>query len=156
MSFTAQTSRIIAAGCQNVMFIVDIDKGTVVEKLPTEFNYTLMKKARYLCAATDTGSVNALSLTDFSVMKTWKAHGAMVSDMDARNDYLVTCGFSMRHMGSPIVDPLANVYDLKSLAPLPPIPFHAGAAYVRMHPRLHTTSFVASALKYPLQEKLSQ
>jgi PAB-dependent poly(A)-specific ribonuclease subunit 2 len=144
MSFTAQLNRILVAGCQNVMFTVDIDKGTIVEKLPTEHSYTLMKKSRYLCAATDTGSVNALSLADFSVVKSWKAHGTAVNDMDARNDLLVTCGFSMRHMGSPIVDPLANVYDLKTLSPLPPIPFHAGAAYVRMHPKLHTTSFVAS------------
>ncbi|KAJ5387689.1 hypothetical protein N7509_010230 [Penicillium cosmopolitanum] len=144
MSFTAQLNRILVAGCQNVMFTVDIDKGTIVDKLPTEYSYTLMKKSRYLCAATDTGSVNALSLADFSVVKSWKAHGTAVNDMDARNDLLVTCGFSMRHMGAPIVDPLANVYDLKTLTPLPPIPFHAGAAYVRMHPKLHTTSFVAS------------
>lgn len=144
MSFTAQTNRIIVGGCQRSMFIVDIDKGQVVDKVVTEVNYTIMKKSRYLCAATDTGSVNALSLDDYRIVKTWKAHGAAINDMDARNDFLVTCGFSVRHLGSPIVDPLANVYDLKTLTPLPPIPFHAGAAYVRMHPRLHTTSFVAS------------
>jgi PAB-dependent poly(A)-specific ribonuclease subunit 2 len=126
------------------MLLIDIEKGQVVDKLATEVDYTLMKKSRYLCAATDTGSVNALSLTDFSIIKSWKAHGTAINDMDARNDFLVTCGFSRRHLGAPIVDPLANVYDLKTLTPLPPIPFHAGAAYVRMHPKLHTTSFVAS------------
>ncbi|KAL4817259.1 PAB-dependent poly(A)-specific ribonuclease subunit pan2 [Aspergillus spinulosporus] len=144
MSFTAQTNKIIVAGCQKAMFTIDIDKGAIVDKLQTEHNYVLMKRSRYLCAATDTGSVNALSLTDFSVVKSWKAHGAAVNDMDARGDLLVTCGFSIRQTGSPIVDPLANVYDLKTLSPLPPIPFHAGAAYVRMHPKLQTTSFVAS------------
>ncbi|KAF7719834.1 PAN2-PAN3 deadenylation complex catalytic subunit PAN2 [Penicillium ucsense] len=144
MSFTAQTNRILVAGCQRAMFTIDIDKGAIVDKLHTDSNYTLMKKSRYLCAATDTGSVNALSLADFKVVKSWKAHGTAVNDMDARNDLLVTCGFSVRHLGAPIVDPLANVYDLKTLSPLPPIPFHAGAAYVRMHPKLHTTSFVAS------------
>ena len=144
MSFTAQTNRIIVAGCQRVMFTIDIDKGTVVDRLYTEHNYTIMRKSRYLCAGTDTGLVNALSLLDFGVAKSWKAHGTAVNDMDARNDLVVTCGFSVRHLGAPIVDPLANVYDLKNLAPLPPIPFHAGAAYVRMHPKLHTTSFVAS------------
>ena len=144
MSFTAQTNRIIVAGCQRVMFTIDIDKGTIVDRLYTEHNYTIMRKSRYLCAGTDTGLVNALSLLDFRVAKSWKAHGTAVNDMDARNDLVVTCGFSVRHLGAPIVDPLANVYDLKNLAPLPPIPFHAGAAYVRMHPKLHTTSFVAS------------
>ena len=144
MSFTAQTNRIIVAGCQRSMFTIDIDKGVIVDKLPTDHNYTIMKKSRYLCAGTDAGLVNALSLLDFRVVKSWKAHGTAVNDMDARNDLLVTCGFSVRQMGAPIADPLANVYDLKTLAPLPPIPFHAGAAYVRMHPKLHTTSFVAS------------
>ncbi|OAX78268.1 PAB-dependent poly(A)-specific ribonuclease subunit PAN2 [Emergomyces africanus] len=144
MSFAQQASKIIVAGCQPVMFYIDVDKGTIVDRIRTEYNYTIMKKSRYLCAATDTGSVNVLSLSDFRVVKSWKAHGTVVNDMDARNDYLVTCGFSVRHLGSPIVDPLANVYDLKTLTPLPPIPFHAGAAYVRMHPKLQTTSFVAS------------
>ncbi|WEW58180.1 poly(A)-specific ribonuclease [Emydomyces testavorans] len=144
MSFTAQPHKIIAAGLQSAMFVIDVEKGTIVDQVSTEYHYTIMKKSRYLCAATDTGSVNALNLTDFSLVKSWKAHGAVINDMDARNDFLVTCGFSVRHLGSPIVDPLANVYDLKSLMPLPPIPFHAGAAFVRMHPRLQTTSFIAS------------
>ena len=146
MSFTAQTNRIIVAGCQPVMLIIDIDKGTVVGKLPTEYNYTMMKRSRYLCVATDTGLVNALSMADFKLVKSWQAHGTVVNDMDARSDLLVTCGFSIRHLSTPtpIIDPLAKVYDLKTLSPLPPIPFHAGAAYVRMHPKMHTTSFIAS------------
>jgi PAB-dependent poly(A)-specific ribonuclease subunit 2 len=41
-------------------------------------------------------------------------------------------------------DPLANVFDLKSLSPLPPIPFQPGAAFVRMHPKMSTTGIVAS------------
>ncbi|KMQ44590.1 PAB-dependent poly(A)-specific ribonuclease subunit pan2 [Trichophyton rubrum] len=144
MSFTTHPSRLIVAGCQATMLIIDLDKGTVVEKIPAEANYTIMKKSRHLCAATDAGSVHVLSLTDYTLLKSWKAHGAVINDLDARNDFLVTCGFSVRHIGTPIVDPLANVYDLKSLTPLSPVPFHAGAAYVRMHPRLQTTSFIAS------------
>ncbi|KAI1978164.1 poly(A)-specific ribonuclease [Ophidiomyces ophidiicola] len=144
MSFTAQSHKILVAGLQSIMFIIDVEKGAIVDQLPTEHHYTIFKKSRYLCAATDSGSVNVLSLNDFAVIKSWKAHGAVINDMDSRNDFLVTCGFSVRHPGSPIVDPLANVYDLKTLMPLPPIPFHAGAAFVRMHPRLQTTSFIAS------------
>ncbi|KAL4909167.1 PAB-dependent poly(A)-specific ribonuclease subunit pan2 [Aspergillus multicolor] len=143
MSFTAQTNKIIVAGCQKSMFTIDIDKGVIVDKIRTEFNYLLLKRSRYLCAASDNGCVNALSLTDFSVVKSWNAH-TRVSDMDARGDLLVTCGFVTRQPGVLANDPLANVYDLKTLSPLPPIPFHAGAAYVRMHPKLQTTSFIAS------------
>lgn len=144
MSFTAQTNRVIVAGCQRTMFTIDIDKGTIVDRLRTDYHYVLMKKSRYLCAATDSGCVNALSLNDFSVVKSWKAHGAAVNDMDARGDILVTCGFSVRQIGTPIVEPLANVYDLKTFSPFPPIPFPAGAAFIRMHPKLQTTGFIAS------------
>lgn len=39
---------------------------------------------------------------------------------------------------------LANVYDLRSMVQLPPVPFHAGAAFVQLHPRMSTTCIVAS------------
>jgi PAB-dependent poly(A)-specific ribonuclease subunit 2 len=89
-----------------------------------------------------------LDLTTFKAIKKWKAH-TVITDMDVQSDFLVTCGHSNRQQhtmtGATIMlDPLANVFDLKSLAPLPPIPFHAGAAFVRMHPRMSTTGIVAS------------
>ena len=144
MAFTSNPYQVLIAGCQTLMFVVDVEKGQVLSQLPSEASYTMMKKSRHICAATDDGGIDVLDLTDFKVLKSWKAHGTAVNDMDARNDFLVTCGFSVRHLGAPIVDPLANVYDLKNLKPLPPIPFHAGAAYIRLHPKLQTTSFVAS------------
>jgi PAB-dependent poly(A)-specific ribonuclease subunit 2 len=64
--------------------------------------------------------------------------------MDAKADYLVTCGLSPRQQHGMMHDPLANVFDLKTLTPLPPIPFQPGAAFVRMHPKMSTTSIVAS------------
>lgn len=144
--------KVLIAGCQSVMFIVDFDRGAVVERIPTAHRYTLLRRAgRYLCAATDGGHVHALSLPGsngggFHLVKSWKAHGAAVADMDAHGDFLVTCGFSARPAlgASLLADPLASVYDLKALRPLAPIPFHAGAAAVRMHPKLQTTAFVAS------------
>ena len=144
MSFTSNSSQVLVGGCQSVMLVVGIDKGQVISQLPSEANYTIMRRSRYICAATEGGTVNVLDPTDFTILKSWKAHGAAINDMDVRGDFLVTCGFSVRHLGAPIVDPLANVYDLKSFSSLPPLPFHAGAAYVRLHPKLQTTSFVAS------------
>jgi PAB-dependent poly(A)-specific ribonuclease subunit 2 len=144
MSFTSNPSQILVAGYQSAMLVVDIDKGKVITQLPSAASYTLMKKSRHICAATEVGAVNVLDATGFTILKSWKAHGAAINDMDVRGDFLVTCGFSVRHLGASIVDPLANVYDLKSLSSLPPLPFHAGAAYVRLHPKLQTTSFVAS------------
>lgn len=64
--------------------------------------------------------------------------------MDANSNFLVTCGWSPRqHLGS-MLDPLARVFDLKTLMPLPPVTFHVGAAFIRMHPRMLTTGIIAS------------
>ncbi|KIV95116.1 hypothetical protein PV10_02805 [Exophiala mesophila] len=144
MTFAEGTNQIVVAGCQSTFFIIDIDKGVVVAQHPSKANYSLMRKSRHICAATDDGNVHVLDLHTFEILKSWKAHATAVNDMDAHNDFLVTCGFSVRQLGVPIVDPLANVYDLKHLTSLPPIPFHPGAAYVRLHPKLQTTAFVAS------------
>ena len=42
------------------------------------------------------------------------------------------------------LDPIVNVFDLRMHRSLPPIPFHAGAAFVRMHPKMSTTGIVIS------------
>lgn len=105
-----------------------------------------MRRSRYICAATVRGAVHILDPLSFRLVKTWHAHTSMISDLDAQHDFIVTCGYSLRQGQSYMLDPLVNVYDLKKLASLPPIPFPAGAAYVRMHPRMSTTSIVVSQL----------
>ena len=104
----------------------------------------MKRGGQYICAATSTGSIHLLDPNTFRVVKEWKAHVGWVNDMDAKADFLVTCGYSPRQQLGYMFDPLANVFDLKTLMPLPPIPFQPGAAFVRMHPRMSTTCIVAS------------
>ncbi|KAI5304121.1 poly(A)-specific ribonuclease [Ascosphaera pollenicola] len=144
MAFTTNHNRIIVTGFQPIMLVIDLEKGVVTEKVKTQYRYSMLRKSRYLLGATDKGLLNVISFADWRIVKTWKAHGTVINDMDTRNDLVVTCGLSLRPTGSAVVDPLANVYDLKTLQHLPPIPFHAGAAFVRMHPKLQTTAFIAS------------
>ena len=144
MCYTSSPNHVLLAGCQPVFFVIDVERGVIHSQHPAQANYTILRKSRHVCAATDDGDIHILSLIDFSTLKTWKAHTNAVNDIDVRNDFLVTCGFSVRHMSVPVLDPLAKVYDLKNLTSLPPIPFHAGAAYIRLHPKLQTTSIVAS------------
>ena len=104
-----------------------------------------MKRAgQYICAANSSGAVHILDANTLNTVKVWQAHRGIINDMDAKADFLVTCGLSPRQQHGMMHDPLVNVYDLKSLTPLPPIPFHTGAAFVRMHPKMSTTSIVAS------------
>ncbi|KAF1813417.1 cysteine proteinase [Eremomyces bilateralis CBS 781.70] len=146
MSFTTKgTSEVLAGGCQDTMFRIDTEKGTITQKISAEGRYTIMKRGgQYICAATESGTVHLLDSTQFRVVKTWQAHVGWINDMDAKADFLVTCGYSPRQQHGYLLDPLANVFDLKTLMPLPPIPFQPGAAFVRMHPRMSTTSIVAS------------
>lgn len=103
-----------------------------------------MKRSRYICAATKTGIVNLLDPMSLTVVKTWAAHSAMINNMDAQHDFIVTCGFSLRGGQNYMLDPFLNVFDIKKMSSTPPIPFPAGAAFVRMHPRMSTTSIVVS------------
>ncbi|RBR26581.1 uncharacterized protein FIESC28_00578 [Fusarium coffeatum] len=161
MSFTSKgTAEIIAAGWQDTMLVVDLNKGEVTKQVssmrmtvgifpneyqvPTEHQYTIMKRGRYICAATRNGSVNLLDPISFAVVKSWNAHSAVINDIDAQHDFIVTCGFSLRPGQGYMLDPFLNVFDLKKMSSMPPIPFPAGAAFVRMHPRMLTTSIVIS------------
>ncbi|RYP44071.1 hypothetical protein DL768_009430 [Monosporascus sp. mg162] len=147
MSFTSKgTAEILVAGEQDKMFVIDIHKGEITKQLPTEHKYKYMRRSRYICAAATTGSVHILDPISFKVIKVWNAHSAGINDMDAQHDFIVTCGFSLRQQGNYMLDPLVNVFDLKNMTSMPPLPFPAGAAFVRMHPRMSTTSIVMSHL----------
>ncbi|KAI9715714.1 MAG: poly(A)-specific ribonuclease [Chrysothrix sp. TS-e1954] len=138
-------SEILLAGCQSTMFRVNVDKGEIIETLTAENHYTLLKHGgQYVCAATIDGSVQILDGKSFIVLKTWKAHLGWINDMDANALFLVTCGWSPRQQLGHMLDPLAKVFDLKTLMPLPPVAFHVGAAFIRMHPRMLTTAIIAS------------
>lgn len=104
-----------------------------------------MKRAgQYVCAATASGRVHILSTHDLSVQKEFFAHNRSIHDMDANKDFLITCGWSPRQHYGHVLDPMAKVFDLKHFRPMAPVVFHAGAAYVRMHPRMSTTAVIAS------------
>ncbi|RMZ91505.1 hypothetical protein DV736_g1228, partial [Chaetothyriales sp. CBS 134916] len=141
---TSNPNHVLVGGCQAVFLVIDVDKGQIVQQYPAQSRYIIMRKARHICAATDDGKIHVLSLADYSLLNIWEAHANTVNDMDARTDFLVTCGSSSRGLGPHVFDPLAKVYDLKNLRSLSPIPFHAGGAHIRLHPKLQTTSFVTS------------
>ncbi|GAP92580.2 putative PAB-dependent poly -specific ribonuclease subunit PAN2 [Rosellinia necatrix] len=148
MSFTSKgTSEILVAGEQDKMLVVDTIKGEVTKQISTEHKYKIMRRSsRSVCAATPSGSVHIIDSINFQVLKIWNAHTARINDMDAQHDFIVTCGYSLRQQGNYMPDPFVNVFDLKNMVSMSPIPFPAGAAFVRMHPRMSTTSIVMSQM----------
>ncbi|MCJ1423563.1 poly(A)-specific ribonuclease [Sticta canariensis] len=145
MSFLGkESSEILVAGCQNIMYKIDVERGQVMQEIPTIHKYTIMKHCHYICVATDTGWVNILDPDTLRIIKSWQAHTLSIHDMDAQNNYLVTCGWSSRPHGPSMLDMLAKVFDLRKLTQLTPIAFPGGAAFVQMHPKMNTTSIIAS------------
>ncbi|KAI1326713.1 PAB-dependent poly(A)-specific ribonuclease subunit PAN2 [Xylariaceae sp. FL0255] len=147
MSFTSKArSEILVAGEQDKMLIIDTVKGEITRQEPVMRKYKIMRRTgRRICLATTSGAVDIIDSISFQLVKTWVAHSAEINDMDARHDYIVTCGYSQRQQGL-YPDPFVNVFDLKKMASHAPLSFPAGAAYVRMHPRLITTSIVMSQI----------
>jgi PAB-dependent poly(A)-specific ribonuclease subunit 2 len=146
MSFISKDSKeILVAGWQDQMFVINVEKGEIRKQVKTENHYTIMKRSRYICAATKNGTIDILDAATFELVKSWAAHASMINDMDAQHDFIVTCGYSLRQNQSYMLDPLVNVYDLKNMKPIQPIPFPALAAHVRLHPKMSTTSFVMSS-----------
>ena len=142
-SFTSNPDHLLVAGFQPVMFLIDVEKGKIIRIVPTQNEYQMMKRNKNICAATQDGLIDFLDPSNFTVTGQWKAPFSTLTNMDARNDFLVVCGSTPGYMGLQSA-PLAGVYDLRQLKALALIPFHAGAAFACLHPRLQTTSFVAS------------
>lgn len=102
-----------------------------------------MKRDKYICAATIGGTIDLIDTTSLQVVKTLETSTAQINDMDARNGYLVTCGWVNRAQGRQL-STLANVYDLRTMTQLSPIPAHAGAAFAQMHPKMSSTCILCS------------
>lgn len=145
MSFLRKESPfILVAGGQSPMYKIDVEKGQIVEEIPANAHYTMMKLSRYICAATSTGSVDFLDPVTLEVIKTWQAHSSKINSMDVRTDALLTCGWSKKSYGPPQLDHIVKVFDIKNLEVLAPLPYPSGAAFVQIHPRMSTTTLIAS------------
>ena len=90
-------------------------------QIPTSHHYEIMKRSRHICAAAPNGVVDILDSTTFNVLKSWNAHSALINDMDAQHDYIVTCGYSIRPGGAYMYDSYVNVFNLKTLTTLKPV-----------------------------------
>ncbi|ANB14502.1 Pan2p [Sugiyamaella lignohabitans] len=107
-------------------------------------NVTKMKRdSQAIALGLASGSVDVVDPNSLQVVKTFNSHSGPISDLDCRQHIIMTCGTSLRKQGY-VPDPLVNCYDLRAMKPLPPIPFPAGAAYIKIHPKMSTCCIIAS------------
>lgn len=144
MIFLDKSSSILVAGNQEIMLKISAANGQVIQETQTPSKYVMMKYCRYICAATFSGSVDFLDPESLVVLKQWQAQTSGFSGIDAKSDFLVTCGWTQRNFGALAPDPIAKVFDLKKMEQAPPISFPAGAAFVQIHPKMSTTCVIGS------------
>ncbi|KAI0059101.1 PAB-dependent poly-A-specific ribonuclease subunit PAN2 [Artomyces pyxidatus] len=80
---------------------------------------------------------------DGSAENSVKAHASEIQGLQSSGNFVYTIGWGLRQ-GRPIPDPLVKLYDLRSMRPLPPVPFPAGPAFLNMLPRRSSSLVVTS------------
>ncbi|KAK9492754.1 ubiquitin carboxyl-terminal hydrolase-domain-containing protein [Lipomyces doorenjongii] len=145
MSYTSRgTSEVVVAGQGPGLFRINVDRGSMVNEVPSDDGFTVLRRGgRLICGGSTRGEVVLIDPVSLQIVRKIPAHSGGLADLDTHDNVLLTCG--QTHRGtSYLLDPLLNIYDLRTFRPQAPVPFPAGAAYVRMHPKMSTTCLVSS------------
>lgn len=148
MAFSTKgTSEVLVGGAHKQLARINLDRGTLSasrEGRDRNSSYTCMKRGSLTVACgSSTGAIDIVDPNSLQTVKTFAAHSGPVSDIDCRGYTVMTCGFSPRKNGF-LPDLLVNLFDLRAMKPLAPVPFPSGASFVRLHPKLSTCCMIAS------------
>jgi len=153
MTFNGNSSSEIAVGTDSGLLKFDMSKPTVLDKLDYDGKVSLINSTpKYLTVGGGNGSLNLFDPISNSSLKTFEAHNGAITGLDIKGNYIATCGSSLRprrHFFSQtssdyIIDPLVNIYDIRTMRAVAPVAFPAGASSVRFHPKLPNIVIVAS------------
>ncbi|EGV61379.1 poly(A)-specific ribonuclease [Yamadazyma tenuis] len=126
------------------LFKINLLDPKVYEDLGFNENLSFINhSSKFLTLGKMDGSVNLFDPQTKKVIKEFLGHNNGLSDMDINGNYLVTSGYSLRH-NSFFVDPLVNLYDLRMMKLLAPIPFPFGPSFVKFHPKLPNLVLIGS------------
>ncbi|CCE82490.1 Piso0_002217 [Millerozyma farinosa CBS 7064] len=150
MSFNASSSNeIVVAGDR--LFKVDLAKPNQASALSHDGNVSHMSNAsKLLVLGLSSGEVELFDPLSNQSVNTFHGHNGFLSDMDVQGNYILSCGNSTRvrrttHVQtSSVVDPLVNIYDIRMMRPLAPIPFSPGASFAKFHAKLPNMIVIAS------------
>lgn len=152
MALAYPTSSDVILGSTSSVFKVDMNKPSI----PQQFNHRgdvsfVDYLSKLLALGNTSGSVDIFDPSSNSVIKTFQSHNGLISDLDVKGNYMATCGYSARpkRYGNTstsdfVVDPLVNIYDLRMMRAVAPIPFPAGASFARFYSKLPNIVVIAS------------
>ncbi|KAI5961385.1 PAN2 [Candida pseudojiufengensis] len=152
MTFNCNSTNDIVLGNDSSLLKIDLNKPTTLDKLDHQGKITLLNSTpRFLTLANGNGSLELFDPNSNSSLKTFSAHNGLITGLDVRGNYIATCGYSIRpkryhYNQTPeyLVDPLVNIFDIRTMRAMAPVPFAAGASSIRFHPKLTNIIIAAS------------
>ncbi|TFK29824.1 hypothetical protein FA15DRAFT_690571 [Coprinopsis marcescibilis] len=73
-----------------------------------------------------------------------KAHLGAIAGLQTTSNLIFTIGMGERH-SRPFPDPLVKIYDMRTMRPLPPLPFSSGPAFIHPLPKRSSSIAIASS-----------
>ncbi|KAI0078959.1 hypothetical protein K474DRAFT_1659644 [Panus rudis PR-1116 ss-1] len=134
-----------AATAAQQLLAINSQTGDVVREAmsPSIYNFLADTHSALVSGSSD-GYVRlhdprAMQTTTHSV----RAHHGGIQGLEAAGNYVFTIGMGTRQ-SRPFIDPLVKVYDIRTLRPLPPVPFPNGPAFVNRLPNKTTVIAITS------------
>lgn len=153
MTLAYSTSNEIIVGGNSSLFRMDLNKPSQILAFKHRGDLSFINySSKLLTLGNSLGSLEIFDPTANQTVKSFSGHNGLLSDLDVKGNYVATCGYSARtkryggqaNSVEYMVDPLVNVYDLRTMRALSPIPFSAGASFVKFHPKLPNIIIIAS------------
>ena len=140
----AASSDLIVGG-HHSLFKVDLNKPSSYAPYAHDGGISFMNySSKLLTLGRSSGALELFDTESNCSVKVFLSSNGLLSDIDVQGNYVATCGCSVRpkRFGTAtapveyVADPLINLYDLRTMRALAPLPFPAGASFVRFHPKL--------------------
>ncbi|CUM65657.1 uncharacterized protein PRCAT00003305001 [Priceomyces carsonii] len=150
MAINSNANNDIIVGSDDSFMKIDVNKPNNLINYDYTGSVSFVKTAaKFLVLGKTEGTVDIFDPLSQTTVKTFPGHSSSLSDLDIQGNYIATCGYSSRarsfHPSKDFMaDLLVNIYDLRMLKALAPIPFPAGASCVRFHPKLPNILVIAS------------
>lgn len=153
MTLAYPTSNDLIIGGNSSLLQVDLQKPSIVSAFNHDGDISFINNSsKILTLGKSSGSLEIFDPVSNQSVKTFSGHNGLLSDLDLKGNYVATCGYSVRNrrfggsaaLAEYMVDPLVNIYDLRMMRALSPVPFSAGASFVKFHPKLPNIIIVAS------------
>lgn len=157
MTLAHSTSNDLIVGGNNSLFKVDLNKPSTYLSFSQDGGLSFINySSKLLTLGRSSGALEVFDPVSDSSVKLFSSNNGLLSDIDVKGNYVATCGYSARTKRFAslsaasyppveyVADPLINIYDLRMMRALLPLPFPAGASFVRFHPKLPNVLVAAS------------